>query len=88
MKGYMISILLENGSWGYLCPRGDGASYVIKATQLGAAMWNSFEEALVMKEAMFPNTTQTVRIKSFEKPANIAKVTNAELRSLETKLNG
>ncbi len=79
---YVISILTSDGSWAYLCPTGNGDSYILNATMLGAAIWPSYESALMMKENLFPNSSQTIRIRSYDKPANVLHVTGAQARAL------
>lgn len=83
----MISILTENDVWAYVCGHGDGISYIIKTTMEGAALWKTYEEAYLMKENLFPNSTQTIRIREMSRPDDVLSVSRAQMLQIEQEKN-
>ncbi len=84
MSRYTISVITTDGNRAYLAPKGDG-NYILKATLLGAAVWNSYEQALSARDAFFPDGS--IRLLQTNN-TNIVSVSRQELNNLERKING
>ncbi len=65
---YVISVPLANGTRGYLHP--NGFNYRISASLVGAAFWNSYEEALLATSNM---SITDFRIETHKRPQTATK---------------
>lgn len=81
MNVFMMSILTSdkdgNEVWKYLCAQ-DSEKYILKTSTLGAALFTSYGEALAMKEHLFADTKQVVRIQRISKAEDVLKVSVEE----------
>lgn len=86
MSKYAITVKSKDGKTCYLGPRGDGGqSYVIKEGLLGAALWNSYEEALMMKDLTVGDSGSVRSVSMANVKSTI--VSREEMNALEKKAN-
>ena len=70
----------------YLCPRGDGESYVLNDSKVGCACWKSYEEAYLFKENGLQGKGRVQSI-TLSENVQVNKVTKEEMKSIEKDLN-